>query len=61
MVIPPKRNRKVQRPYDTDLYKEQILIERVFNNLKKFRQVATRYDKLLVNFMRFAAITIWLK
>jgi len=61
MVIPPKRNRKVQRPYDTDLYKERILIERVFNNLKKFRQVATRYDKLLVNFMRFAAITIWLK
>ncbi|HUC18021.1 MAG TPA: IS5/IS1182 family transposase, partial [Acetobacteraceae bacterium] len=34
------------------------------NKLKQFRRVATRYDKLLANFMGFvklAAITIWLK
>jgi putative transposase len=64
IVIPPKRNRKVQRSYDTVLYKERNLIERFFNKLKQFRRVATRYDKLLVNFMGFvklAAITIWLK
>jgi putative transposase len=64
IVIPPKRNRKVQRPYDVDLYKERNLIERFFNKLKQFRRVATRYDKLLVNFMGFvklAAIAIWLK
>jgi len=64
VVIPPKRNRKVQRPYDADLYKERNLIERFFNKLKQFRRVATRYDKLLVNFMGFvklAAIAIWLK
>ena len=64
IVIPPKRNRKVQRPYDTDLYKERNLIERFFNKLKQFRRVATRYDKLLVNFMAFvkiAAIAIWLR
>jgi putative transposase len=63
-VIPPKRNRKVQRPYDVDLYKERNIIERFFNKLKQFRRVATRYDKLLVNFMGFvklAAIAIWLK
>ena len=63
-IIPPKRNRKVQRPYDLDLYKERNLIERFFNKLKQFRRVATRYDKLLVNFMGFvklAAIAIWLK
>ena len=63
-VIPPKRNRKVQRPYDADLYKERNIIERFFNKLKQFRRVATRYDKLLVNFMGFvklAAIAIWLK
>ena len=30
-VIPPKRNRKVQRPYDADLYKERNIIERFFN------------------------------
>jgi putative transposase len=64
VVIPPKRNRKLQRPYDADLYKERNRIERFFNKLKQFRRVATRYDKLLANFMGFvklAAIAIWLK
>jgi transposase len=51
-------------PYDADLYKERNIIERFFNKLKQFRRVATRYDKLLANFMGFvklAAIAIWLK
>jgi putative transposase len=64
IVIPPKRDRKTQRAYDTALYKERNRIERFFNKLKQFRRVATRYDKLLANFMGFvklAAITIWLK
>lgn len=63
-VIPPRKNRKLQRNYDKDLYKERNLIERFFNKLKQFRRVATRYDKLLVNFMGFvkiAAIALWLK
>lgn len=51
IVIPPKRNRKVQRPYYAELYKERNHIERFFNKLKQFRRVATRYDKLLANFM----------
>ena len=64
VVIPPRRNRKDQRSYDADLYKERNHIERFFNKLKQFRRVATRYDKLLVNFMGFvklAAIAIWLR
>ena len=64
VVIPPKRNRTVKRSYDADLYKERNIIERFFNKLKQFRRVATRYDKLLANFMGFvklAAIAIWLK
>jgi putative transposase len=64
IVIPPKRNRKVKRHYDAELYKERNKIERFFNKLKQFRRVATRYDKLLANFMGFvklAAIAIWLK
>lgn len=64
VVIPPKRNRKLQRPYDAHLYKERNRIERFFNKLKQFRRVATRYDKLLANFMGFvklAAIAIWLR
>jgi putative transposase len=64
IVIPPKKNRKDQRCYDADLYKERNIIERFFNKLKQFRRVATRYDKLLANFMGFvklAAIAIWLR
>lgn len=63
-VIPPRRHRKSPRDYDTELYKERNLIERFFCKLKHFRRVATRYDKLLANFLGFvklAAIAIWLK
>lgn len=63
-VIPPKRNRKIQREYDTHLYKERNLVERLFNRLKNFRRVATRYDKLDVTYLGFiylAAIWIWLQ
>ena len=49
VVIPPKRNRTVKRPYDADLYKERNIIERFFNKLKQLRRVTTRYDKLLAN------------
>jgi putative transposase len=63
-VIPPRSCWKTPRSYDKDLYKERNKIERFFNRLKQFRRVATRYDKLLANFMGFvklAAIALWLK
>ncbi len=64
VVIPPRRNRNAPRKCDRHLYKERNHIERFFNRLKQFRRVATRYDKLLANFMGFvklAAIAIWLR
>ncbi len=63
-VIPPRRNRKVAREFDRDVYKERSQIERFFNKLKRFRRVAARYDKLLVNdmdFVKLTAIAIWLR
>jgi putative transposase len=63
-VIPPRKCWKTPRGYDKALYKERNIIERFFNKLKQFRRVATRYDKLLANFMGFvklAAIAIWLR
>ena len=54
----------LQRRVPGLLHKERNIIERFFSKLKQFRCVATRYDKLLVNFMGFvklAAIAIWLK
>ena len=63
-VIPPRRPRRYQHYYDKDLYKERNQIERFFGKLKEFRRIATRYDKLLQNFLGFvkiAAIAIWLR
>ena len=51
VVIPPKKNRKDQRPYDKELYKARHLIENFFAKLKQFRAIATRYDKRSVNFL----------
>ena len=62
-VIPPKANRIVQRPMDFALYCERNLIERFFNNLKQFRAIATRYDKLASTFLaavQFVAALIML-
>jgi transposase len=50
-VIPPKANRTTPRPTDFALYCERNLIERFFNNLKQFRAIATRYDKLANTFL----------
>lgn len=33
-VIPPRRNRVVQRSYDRHLYKDRNLVERFFNRIK---------------------------
>jgi transposase len=50
-VIPPKTNRKQLRKTDFALYRERNLVERFFCTLKKFRAIATRYDKLASTFL----------
>jgi transposase len=55
-VIPPKRNRKVQREYDKDLYKQRNRIERCFSKLKCFRRFATRYEKSKTSFKALVAL-----
>ena len=63
-VIPPRSSRISPRNYDKVLYKERNLVERLFNKLKHFRRIATRYDKTALSFMAFlnvAATCLWLK
>ena len=55
-VIPPRRNRLIQRPFDAHLYKNHNLIERFLCRIKQFRRVATRYDKLAERFASFIAL-----
>ena len=63
-VIPPRRNRKTLRPYDSHKYKARHLIENLFARLKQFRRIATRYEKLARNFAAFitlGCILVWLR
>ena len=62
-VIPPKKNRKVAREYDEHLYKERNLVERVFQKLKDYRRIATRYERLAITYqamLSLVATVIWL-
>ena len=61
--IKPRRNRKVFISFDKEQYKERYLVECFFQKLKRYRRIATRYDKLAKRFLAFihlACILIWL-
>ena len=49
--IPPKSNRKITLVFSPWLYKKRNLIERFFSKLKCYRRIASRYDKLGMNFL----------
>ena len=64
VVIPSRKCRRHQREYDAHVYKERHLVECFFANLKSFRRIATRYDKLAETFranVMIAACLIWLQ
>ncbi len=56
VVIPPKKGRVAPRDYDRNLYADRNKIERLFNRLKHYRRVATRYDKLGPNYLAFVHV-----
>ena len=55
-VIPAKRGRRHPALHDADAYKMRNRIERMFNKLKNWRRVATRYDKTAASFLGFVSI-----
>ena len=61
-VIPPKKNRKVQRDVDKALYKHRHLVENAFLYLKRWRGIATRYAKNASSFLaavHIRCIALW--
>jgi transposase len=48
---PPKVNRRWKSTFSRVLYRNRNAIERMFCRLKDFRRIATRYDRLAVNFL----------
>ena len=63
VIIPSRVNSKKQRPLDWYRYRARHLVENLFQRMKVFRRVATRFDKLDIRFLGFvhiAGIMKWL-
>jgi transposase len=63
-----QRERRTGRPgrplgFDADAYRRRNVVERCVNRLKRWRGIATRYEKRAVNYRAMvviAALMIWL-
>lgn len=61
-VIPSKRNRRVQHPFEPAIYKQRNFIDRMFCRFRVWRRVAARFDREVKNLMATIAISatvIW--
>lgn len=56
VCIRPNPTRRVRKRYDKQRYRHRNVIERFFGRIKRFRRVATRYEKKAINFTGF----VWL-
>lgn len=63
-VIPGRAARNVVYPLNRKAYRRRNVIERMFGRLKNWRRIATRYDRLAVNYLAaialVATISQWL-
>jgi transposase len=60
-VLPSRSNRTNAIEYDHALYKLREQVKRFFNNLKQFRRIATRYEKLSQTFLALIhLVAAWL-
>ena len=56
VVIPPRKNRKVSRDYDKNIYKTRRLVENAFLLIKRWRGVAFSFAKNLSSFASIISI-----
>jgi transposase len=63
-VIPGRAARHVVYPLNRRAYRRRNVIERLFGRLKNWKRIATRYDRLAVNYLAaialIATVTQWL-
>lgn len=57
-VIPTKSNERKKFGFDREKYRQRNVVERCINWLKEARRIATRYEKLAVNFLAMAKLAI---
>lgn len=61
--IPARSLRKESFPFSQWVYRQRNLVEKFFNQIKRFRGLATRYDRRAENYLaalKLASIRIWL-
>ena len=64
VVIPARANRKKKRVFDSVKYRARHLIENLFQRMKIYRRVATRYEKLdsrFLSIVHMVGAMIWLQ
>jgi transposase len=62
-VIPARSDQRRQRGFDRQAYRQRNRVEWSVGRLKQFRRIATRYEKLAVNYLAWvtlATIVVWL-
>ena len=57
-VIPSSAARKTPYPLDRKAYRRRNVIERLFCRLKTWRRIATRYDRLAINYISAVALVL---
>jgi len=63
-VIHPKPERTVKHRLPKKLYRQRYLVEVFFHHLKRFRAIATRYEKTARNYLalvHLACARLWLE
>ena len=63
VVIPPNKSRKSRRRYDKHLYRKRYIVECFFHSLKRYRRIATRFEKTATaytGFVHLACALMWL-
>jgi transposase len=60
-VIPSGKERKKKRRHDKEMYKQRYRVEVFFHSLKRFRRIATRFEKTSVCFAAMVCVACtWL-
>jgi hypothetical protein len=56
--IPACSNRTTTAPFSGTLYRRRHRVENFFERIKRYRRIATRYDKLAEAFLGFVCLAI---
>lgn len=60
-VIPKRKDEAGPNDYDRELYRERGMIEQTINRLKRWRRVATRYEKRAASYLAMVTIAMILE